>query len=96
MLWLCDQLRQQTQAPAGRTAQGARAAELQAITFLSDGGDNVRDLQLYLSRLAEKGLDWFHITMRITGKRHQLKELIAAAPDHDLAKLDDELERAKW
>ena len=28
--------------------------------------------------------------------REHPKELIAAAPDHDLAKLDDELERAKW
>ena len=28
--------------------------------------------------------------------RQQLKELIAATPAHDLAKLDDELERVKW
>jgi hypothetical protein len=68
----------------------------QSITFLSDGGDNVRDLQLYLSPLAEHLLDWFHITMRIIVLRQQLKELIAVAPDHDLAKLDDELERIKW
>ena len=34
--------------------------------------------------------------MRITVLRQQLKELIASAPDHDLAKLDDELERVKW
>ena len=45
---------------------------------------------------AEHLLDWFHITMRITVLRQQLKELIATAPDHDLAKLDDELERVKW
>jgi len=69
---------------------------LQAITFLSDGGDNVRDLQLYLSPLAEHLLDWFHITMRITVLRQQLKELIAAASDHDLTTLDGELERVKW
>jgi hypothetical protein len=68
----------------------------QAITFLSDGGDTVRDLQLYLRVLAEHLLDWFHVTMRITVLRQQLKELIASAPDHDLAKLDDELERLKW
>jgi hypothetical protein len=68
----------------------------QAITFLSDGGDDVRDLQLYLSPLAEHLLDWFHITMRITVLRQQLKELIAAAPDRDLAALDGELERVKW
>jgi len=69
---------------------------LQAITFLSDGGDNVRDLQLYLSPLSEHLLDWFHITMRMTVLRQQLKELITVAPDHELAKLDDELERVKW
>jgi len=38
----------------------------QAITFLSDGGDNVRDLQTMLSPQAEYLLDWFHITIRIT------------------------------
>jgi hypothetical protein len=85
--------------PKRRLAELLKAQGLQmnqAITFLSDGGDNVRDLQLYLSPLSEHLLDWFHITMRITVLRHQLKELIAAAPDHDLAKLDDELERVKW
>jgi hypothetical protein len=85
--------------PKRRLAEVLKAQGLQmnqAITFLSDGGDNVRELQLYLSPLAEHLLDWFHITMRITGKRQQLKELIAAAPDHDLAALDGELERLKW
>jgi hypothetical protein len=38
----------------------------QQVTFLSDGGDTVRDLQLYLNPQAEHLLDWFHVTMRIT------------------------------
>jgi hypothetical protein len=38
----------------------------QQVTFLSDGADTVRDLQLYLNPHAERILDWFHITMRIT------------------------------
>ena len=38
----------------------------QQVTFFSDGGDTVRDLQLYLNPQAEHLLDWFHITMRIT------------------------------
>jgi hypothetical protein len=38
----------------------------QQIIFLSDGGDDVRDLQMYLSPEAEYVLDWFHITMRLT------------------------------
>jgi hypothetical protein len=33
----------------------------QQLTFLSDGGDTVRDLQLYLSPEAEHLLDWFHV-----------------------------------
>ena len=31
----------------------------QAVTFLSDGGDTVRDLQMYLNPQAEHLLDWF-------------------------------------
>ena len=38
----------------------------QQIEFLSDGGDDVRDVQLYLSPEADHLLDWFHVTMRIT------------------------------
>jgi hypothetical protein len=38
----------------------------QQITFLSDGGDTVRELQLYLNPQAEHLLDWFHVTMRLT------------------------------
>jgi hypothetical protein len=33
----------------------------QQITFLSDGGDTVRDLQLYLNPHAEHLLDWFQV-----------------------------------
>jgi len=33
----------------------------QQIEFLSDGGDTVRDVQLYLSPEADHLLDWFHI-----------------------------------
>jgi hypothetical protein len=38
----------------------------QQITFLSDGSDTVRDLQLYISPEAEHILDWHHVTMRLT------------------------------
>jgi hypothetical protein len=37
----------------------------QQITFLSDGGDTVRELQLYLNPHAEHLLDWFHVAMRL-------------------------------
>jgi len=69
---------------------------LQTITFLSDGGDNVRDLQFSLSPLSEHLFDWFHVTMRITVLRQQLKELVTRTPTHDRAKLDADLERIKW
>ena len=45
----------------------------QDITFLSDGGDTVRDLQLYLRPPAEHLLDWFHITMRVTVMKQMAK-----------------------
>lgn len=38
----------------------------QQMTFLSDGGESVRDLQEFLNPEAEHWLDWFHITMRLT------------------------------
>jgi hypothetical protein len=38
----------------------------QAVTFLTDGGDAVRDLTEGHNPLAEHILDWFHITMRVT------------------------------
>jgi hypothetical protein len=38
----------------------------QSIIFLSDGGDTVRELPMYLSPESEHYLDWLHITMRLT------------------------------
>jgi len=68
----------------------------QTVTFLSDGGDNVRDLQLYLSPQAEHLLDWFHVTMRITLLQQLGKELRAAAQPPGLDTLAVNLERVKW
>jgi hypothetical protein len=65
----------------------------QDITFLSDGGDTVRDLQLYLSPQAEHVLDWFHITMRLTVMGQMAKGLSAYKPR---AELETDLERVKW
>ena len=45
-------------------AQGMQAN--QQVTFLTDGGEDIRDLPRYLNPQAEHLLDWFHITMRIT------------------------------
>jgi hypothetical protein len=38
----------------------------QDITFLTDGGDTVRNMAFGMSPCAEHILDWFHITMRLT------------------------------
>ena len=46
----------------------------QHVTFLSDGDDDVRNLQLYLNPFAEHLLlDWFHITRRLTLLRQLAK-----------------------
>jgi len=67
----------------------------QQVTFLSDGGDTVRDLQLYLNPNAEHLLDWFHITMRLTVMRQMTKRL--GPPGFDLRYLAlKQLERVKW
>ena len=43
----------------------------------TDGGDTVRDLQLYLNPQAEHLLDWFHITMRLTVMGQMAKSINA-------------------
>jgi hypothetical protein len=71
-------------------AQGMQAN--QQITFLTDGGADVRELPLYLNPQAEHLIDWFHITMHLTVLGQMTKGLdrqtaLAAA---------DEVERLKW
>ena len=78
-------------------SQGVQAN--QQIEFLSDGGDNVRDLQLYLSPEAEHLLDWFHVTMRLTTLMQTTKGLPEPAGEGNPSLRTDvlrELERIKW
>jgi hypothetical protein len=67
----------------------------QQITFLSDGSDTVRDLQLFMSPEAEHILDLFHLTMRLTVLDQYAKGLV-----HCDAVLGEEIrekiERSKW
>ena len=65
----------------------------QDITFISDGGDTVRDLQLYLSPWSEHILDWFHVTMRLTVMMNTAKGL---PKDESLNEISTLLERVKW
>ncbi len=55
----------------------------QQITFLTDGGEDIRDLPCYLNPQAEHLLDWFHITMRITVMTNMAKSL-QPRPDPDV------------
>jgi hypothetical protein len=65
----------------------------QAVTFLTDGGDTVRELTEGLNPLAEHILDWFHITMRIT----VLNQMAKGIPiQHKGEEFEKELERVKW
>jgi hypothetical protein len=73
----------------------------QQITFLSDGGDTVRELQLYLNPHAEHILDWFHVTMRLTVLQQTAKGLPDQTRDEETDyPLRDpvvrNLERLKW
>lgn len=64
----------------------------QNITFLSDGGDTVRDLQYDISPHSEHLLDWFHITMKIT----VMKQMTVDLPGTSKEELHKELESIKW
>jgi hypothetical protein len=73
----------------------------QQLTFLSDGGDTVRDLQLYMSPEAEHLSDWVHVSMRLTVLQQTAKGLPETTSDGEetYPLRDDvvqELERLKW
>jgi len=82
----------------GRESGSARGRQK---TFLSDGWDDVRNLQLYLNPQAEHLLDWFHITMRLTVLLQAAKGLPEKAgadgETYDLRQpVLDALESIKW
>jgi hypothetical protein len=68
----------------------------QQVTFLTDGGEDVRDLPLYLNPRAEHLIDWFHITMRLTVMSQMAKGLRSGDHPELAAEMADELERLKW
>jgi len=84
-------------------AQGMAAN--QQVTFLTDGGEDIRDLPCYLNAQAEHLLDWFHLTMRITVMANMAKSLPPPLPGPeppdeppaDLAgEIGTQLQRLKW
>ena len=66
----------------------------QNITFLTDGGDTVRNLAADMSPCAEHVLDWFHLTMRLTVLRQYAKGL-AHHDEEEAHAAERELKRIK-
>ena len=64
----------------------------QDITFITDGGDTVRDLPFFLSPRSDHVLDWFHVTMRLT----VLKQMSKGIPKKDLPDIEKNLDSIKW
>jgi hypothetical protein len=52
----------------------------QPTTFLSDGGETVRQAQGEFREFGEPILDWFHIAMRMTQLSQAIKGLVADLP----------------
>lgn len=61
----------------------------QEITFLTDGGDTVRNLPSYLSPCSEHILDWFHIAMKVT----VMKQIAKGILGDEYTKFQDEIDR---
>ena len=66
------------------------------ITFLSDGGETVRELPMGLTPNAEYLLDWFHVTLRLTAMGRMAKGVRADDQPELSADLQGMLEHLKW
>jgi hypothetical protein len=67
----------------------------QEITFLSDGDDTLRQLQLEMSPKVIHILDWHHVTMKLTVLSQYGKGLVMSEPVLGEA-ICDQIERLKW
>src|SRR5215510_919446 len=67
----------------------------QEITFLSDGDDKLRELQVEMSPQATHILDWFHLSMKLTGLGQYGKGLVLCHPMLG-QEICDQIERLKW
>jgi len=72
----------------------------QQVTFLSDGGDTVRELPAFLHPRSEHILDWFHVAMRIEQLLQTARGIRAGPLDTESGLTREEiihqLERVKW
>jgi len=69
--------------------------ENQQVVFLSDGGEDIRQVREYLHPNSEHIIDWFHITMRLTVLQQQTKALEEQQPE-TAAALSKQLESIKY
>src|SRR5262245_54673113 len=67
----------------------------QEITFLSDGNNTLRALQLEMSPQATHIFDWFHLTMKLTVLGQYGKGLVQCEAELGEA-ICDQIERLKW
>ena len=69
--------------------------ENQQVVFLSDGGEDIRQVREYLHPNSEHVIDWFHITMRLTVLQQQTKALEEKQPE-SAAAVSKQLESIKY
>ena len=67
----------------------------EAITFLSDGDDKLREFQWEMSPKATHILDWFHLTMRLTVLGRFAKGMVQCEAVLGEA-IREQIERLKW
>ncbi|HTH46344.1 MAG TPA: ISKra4 family transposase, partial [Candidatus Limnocylindria bacterium] len=72
--------------------------ENQQVVFMSDGGEDVRQVQEYLHPNSEHIIDWFHITMRLTVLQQQTKTLQAEqeASGREVSKQVESVKHLLW
>ena len=63
--------------------------------FLSDGEESLRQLQCYLRPHSQHPLDWFHLTMQLTGLGQSLKG-VARLDAKRATELQEALEHTEW
>jgi hypothetical protein len=84
--------------PRRHLAEVLRSQNLQhnqELVFLSDGEEGLRQLQCYLRPHSQHLLDWFHLTMQLTGLNQSLKGLTRLDAKR-AAELQEALEHTKW
>ena len=68
----------------------------QQLTFLSDGGDNVRQLPAFLHPNSEHILDWFHVAMRVEQLSQTARGVREKSAGITKEEILQQLERIKW